>query len=145
VINKEGNEVDGRLFSSYNAFLNANQWKAAASLLENGTPGQGENPGDIPAPFIFESNAVSKGELIWFGTKANDKKPGIEIGKEGSYFRWDSKTGIAVINMEAKNEEIIPIHGTTVYAIPPDKEKEEGWIIGGDITPTTLKYHYWYY
>lgn len=140
------NGGSGKVFENYlTAFgSSANQWKEASGLSKPGAGAcTGENFGDLPAPFIFESNGVSKGGLIWFGTE--DKKSGIEIGKEGSYFRWDSKTGIAVINREAENEEIIPIHGTTVYAIPPDKEKEEGWKIGGDITPITLKYHYWYY
>jgi hypothetical protein len=96
---------------------------------------QGENPGEIPAPFT----------LTWAGTTSEDLtfKVGeiqITVSKKYNNIKWNSKTGMvsSVINGA---EKPIPYTGNSLGSIPVGGLTEQEI----DIHGATLDYDYWYY
>lgn len=145
---------DGKLLSSYTFFGNKNQWAATSGLLGEGNICVGENPGDIPAPFVL----TMEGEI------ANDQEA-IKVFKVGSasitiypeeqngyYYKhyknltWDSKSGLVSgyknsDDINTKKPKPLPYTGNSLGAIPPGGLTAQQIELEGAI----LKYHYWYY
>jgi hypothetical protein len=106
----------------------------------------GENPGDIPAPFIFKHNNGTTDFTISEKTSKTFKVGGLEITVGGAKSKsltgvtWDSKTGMVTAKVGGASDYTpIPYTGTSIGAIP----------VGGtttlDLGGGTLTYHYWYY
>lgn len=136
---------DGRKMASYSAYtyLTKNQWVENSGLLAEDyytQAGTGENPGDLPAPFVVsfpDDVEISAGEELTVGDLS------IEMVSNYTGVQWDSKTGIvsALITLPGGETERqpIPYEGKSLGAIP----------VGGchvDLPDeATLSYHYWYY
>lgn len=124
------NGFDGRSLSNYNQ-SNKSQWATASKLS---THSDGNNPGDLPAPFIATKNSIPANTTL----KVADCE--IVIKEACSNFKWDSKTGLVTgkVDSETKARPIkytgksygtIPVGGTTNISL----------------NGATLKYDYWYY
>ena len=137
---------DGKDFNSYSDFRNRNEWQLASDLTSTTGACMGENPGDLPAPFIFKHNDGTTDITINENTSETFKIGDLEItvGGVGSKsltgVTWDSKTGMVSAKVDGDSDYTpIPYTGTSTGAIP----------VGGtttlDLNGGTLKYHYWYY
>ena len=127
---------DGRIFNSYIDY-NRNLWKETSGLLN--TAGSGENPGDIPAPFILTIDEAAEGTEF-----AITQDLSITTLSTVYKLEWNSKTGVVSGLLSSTAAEStrkpVPVSGNTVGGIP----------VGGcDLTSlpsgTTVTYHYWYY
>ena len=133
VLDKDGNSLgNGKYLNSYSEFNNYTQWAPASGLLaESATACNGENLGDLPAPFMAEKESVTKGEEIQVANNS------ITVLEACSNFKWDSKTGLITGVVDGK-ERPINFSGTSVGAIP----------VGAASAYTeglSLNYDYWYY
>ena len=139
--------ANGKDFDSYGGgtgagawgFRNRTEWKLASGLTSSTGACLGENPGDLPAPFIYThptslgdsestSNAYYKIKIGYTsGSGSTQTFTGAEViievpaGKVYSELSWDSKTGIVSAKIDSA-EKAIPIAtmGNTCYAIPSD-------------------------
>lgn len=135
--------ASGKIASSYNSFRNKNQWIASSSLTNTTGACTGENPGDIPAPFIL----THPGEIGAGASKTfivGDCS--ITVGGTGqsklSNIVWDSKTGM--VSAKIGDDTVakpIAYSGNSLGAIPVDGLGSDKIQLNG----ATLKYHYWYY
>ena len=148
---------NGKLWSKYNAFQNKNQWGLSSGLAieSNGsitdaftTTCNGENPGDLPAPFIFKHNNGIRDLVVNANTSKTFKVGDLEITVGGTGSKsltgvtWDSKTGMVSAKVDGASDYTpIPYTGTPTGGIP----------VGGitssqlNLQGGTLTYHYWYY
>lgn len=139
--------ASGKIWSNYSGFNNKNQWGVSSGLarMNDTTMGniyttsticKGENPGDLPAPFLVTVSSVSANTTLKVGTVQ------ITIPEACTNLQWDSKTGMVVAKPSGQNKEVpinftgnscgtIPVGGITSSAI--------------DIKGGTIHYHYWYY
>ena len=138
--------ANGKIFDSYGSFQNGNEWKIASGLTSSTGSCKGENPGDLPAPFIFKHINGSTELTISEKTSKTFKVGGLEITVGGAKSKsltgvtWDSKTGMVTAKVGGASDYTpIPYTGTSIGAIP----------VGGtttlDLGGGTLTYHYWYY
>lgn len=134
------NTKNGKIASSYSSFRNKNQWIPSSGLTDTTGTCNGENPGDIPAPFILTYlGEINAGASKTF-TVGNCS---ITVGGTGqsklSNIVWDSKTGMVSAKIGTSSTQVpIAYSGNSLGAIP----------VGGCSTTlngATLKYHYWYY
>lgn len=94
----------------------------------------GDNYGDVPAPFIVTKDSVEKNDVF----KVGDCE--VTVGENCSEFKWDSKTGL-LTGKVGTSEKARPIKytGTSYGAIP----------VGGtnniQLNGAKLEYNYWYY
>ena len=144
--------ANGCQASSYSNFNNKSQWLASSGLTDS-SPCRGENPGDIPAPFVVkapETIAESASQELTFKVgELEIKVPAATATKQddGSYvythhksIEWDSKTG--VVSAEVNEKRVaISYTGNSFGAIPVGGISSTNISINGG----TLKYHYWYY
>lgn len=144
-----GTKTNGKIFSSYSGFRNKNQWAAASGLTSTTGSCTGENPGDLPAPFVFsKSSTTAKNSVI----KVGDLK--ITLNDIVYKLKWDSKTGI-VSGTDSTGDENkrapVPFSGNSLGGIPVGNSIT--WGVQGGTSPNytysttdcTLNYHYWYY
>ena len=141
--------ASGKKITSYNDFKNKDLWATASGLTTNDNAGQ--NPGDIPAPFVLNHNPKNANGISVPAVEAESEKTYsitediyITVGGAGQSalydLTWDSKTGIvsARIGDSAAPKKPIAYSGNSLGGIP----------VGG-CTPVlngaTLQYHYWYY
>ena len=164
---------DGRLFNSYIDY-NRNLWKETSGLLTSGNAGAGENPGDLPAPFILEVPSLGRemleqvtlavGELeITIPCARVDITENDDGTKTTTYthytnIKWDSKTGIVSGKnptdtlQEAKPIPYtgnafgsIPVGGIDYYGIKSNITENGDTTDSYDSSDCTLTYDYWYY
>lgn len=145
--------ASGKDFDSYGSgtgagawgFRNRTEWKIASGLTSSTGACLGENPGDLPAPFIYthptslgtttsSSNTYYKIKIgNTSGSGATQTFTGAEViieipaGKAYSELSWDSKTGIISAKVDSADmttpaDTATPIAtiGNTCYAIPSD-------------------------
>jgi hypothetical protein len=121
----------------YFFFANADQFLPASGL--NDDPQDGENPGDIPAPFI-----LSKSGDIAKDTEFKVGELSVKLLTDTYNLEWDSKTGVVSgtedVSATSKRKPI-PVTGNPCGGIPV------GGLTASEITPSdvTLEYDYWYY
>lgn len=121
---------------AYCFFTNADQFLPASGLSND--PQDGENPGDIPAPFILSKDEVEKDTEFKVGELS------IKLLVDTYNLKWDSKTGIvsgtATSDPKSKRSAI-PIEGNALGGIPV------GGLTASEMTlhEATLEYDYWYY
>ena len=143
---------NGRQASSYSNFSNKSLWLISSGLTDT-SPCRGENPGDLPAPFIMRApktiTAETSAELTFEVGELEITIPAKTATKQeyGSFrythynsIEWDSKTGM--VSAEVNGKRIaIPYTGNSLGGIPV------GGIPSTDISINggTLEYHYWYY
>lgn len=137
---------NGKLWTKYNTFQNKKDWGLSSGLaVENGnsltnaftTTCLGENPGDLPAPFIY-THPINLGSgtsstITYYKIKiGNTSGSGstqvftgaeviveIPVGKVYSGLSWDSKTGIVSAKVDSADISTpIATIGNTCYAIP---------------------------
>lgn len=165
-------EADGRLLSSYSSVFKTTHWDSKALLKkEEGDDkiiaGDGENLGDLPAPFILkapqsiplpdrDSVVLKVGELeITIPAAVTNTTDDAVTYTHHDSIEWDSKTGLVTAIISGKRKPIFAT-GNKVGGIPVGKSlvwgrktaedsavKEE--VTGKDKVSYTLKYHYWYY
>lgn len=124
---------DGKNINHYTLadFPNKQEWCFASGIS---TPVDGDNYGDVPAPFIVTKMNVSANQIF----KVADCE--ITVKEACSNFKWDSKTGLVTgkVGSETK-ERPIQYTGTSYGTIP----------VGGttniELNGATLDYDYWYY
>ena len=133
ITNAYGN---GKNALAYFFFTNSEQFLLASGL--NNNPQDGENPGDIPAPFILSQDEVDKDTEFKVGELS------IKLLVDVYNLKWDSKTGIvsgtATSDPDSKRSAI-PVEGNALGGIPV------GGLTDDDLTlnDATLEYDYWYY
>ena len=128
---------NGKNLNGYTDFSNKNLWSGASGLTSSTGTCTGENPGDLPAPFVLTKASVSANTTLTVGDYS------ITIPDACTDLTWDSKTGVVSAKIGSNNAGPINFTGTSCCTIP----------VGG-LTSTqiaalpsgaTLKYHYWYY
>jgi hypothetical protein len=104
-------------------------------VLSDDLTHNGENYGDIPAPFVLTTlTGVKTDDTIQVGNAQ------ITIKADIAYpIIWDSKTGLVYYN-NAEEKVLIPYTGNSIATIPVNTNSLT-------IKPpnVNLKYHYWYY
>lgn len=144
---------DGRNLNSY-FYDNVGQWSAASGLGEHV---DGDNVGDLPAPFIFKApesivNCTQPQIQLVVGN-ISITIPAIPTTEENptsySYYNnieWDSGNGVVSALIDNVRS---PIHytGNSLGAIPVGGVNDWGLKIGDNIDNSNceLNYHYWYY
>ena len=139
-------EWAGKEIGSYSSFQNRGLWQGASGLSSSSNTCKGENPGDLPAPFVFKHGSKTTD----FTIRENDSRTfqvgnlKITVGGNGSKsltgVTWDSKTGMVSAKVDGASDYTpIPYTGTSVGGIPVGGTTALGLYNG------TLKYHYWYY
>jgi hypothetical protein len=121
----------GKKLSSYNAFLNKEEWSEASGLTNS--VAVGANPGQIPAHFILtKTGTTSANTTFKVATSV------ITVTTQTTDLQWDSKTGI-VSGLVNGVRKPVPYTGDSLGTIP----------VGGTSTLQlnggTLDYDYWYY
>ena len=136
---------NGKDLDSYSDFANKSDWSIASGLTTTDTC-NGENPGELPAPFIFKHNNGTADFTINENTSKTFKVGNLEITVGGTGSKsltgvtWDSKTGMVSAKVDGDSDYTpIPYIGTPTGAIPVDG------ITTLDLDGGTLTYHYWYY
>lgn len=109
----------GKKISSYEGFSNRGEWEAASGLMDEAVC-QGENFGDLPAPFVLTYNGpLLKNTVFSVGEKE------IILGEDCPNLKWDSKTGLVTkrvgekdipINFSGDSLASIPIEGNEIAA-----------------------------
>lgn len=130
--------MDGKNIGSYGMFNNKSLWAAGSGLTSSTRACTGENPGDLPAPFILSKSGTTNANTTFTITD----KLYIKTLTTVYGLKWDSKTGVVSGLSSALAAEStrapVPVEGNTVGGIP----------VGGcspTINGATLTYHYWYY
>ena len=154
--------ANGKDLDSYTDadFNNKTQWAAASGLTNSTGVCMGENPGDLPAPFITTISYDVPFKLI-----VGDCY--IECNGHEEHITWDSKTGL----LYTDGGEVLSANGLTCGAIPTGgtnnieiyfkhndnwliayKVENQQWVLKNtDIHQQPgqpnceIKYHYWYY
>jgi hypothetical protein len=99
----------------------------------------GDNYGDIPAPFVVTYASDSKGKTYKI---SNDLFITIPNSSAVYNLIWDSKTGMVsgkATSSTTSTRKAIPYTGDSLGAIPVGKTTTIA------LNGATLKYHYWYY
>ena len=129
---------NGKDLDSYTLFTNKSLWSSASELTSSTGTCTGENPGDLPTPFILSKSGTTNANTTFTITD----KLYIKTLTTVYGLKWDSKTGIVSGLSSAAAEEStrapVLVEGNTVGGIP----------VGGcqpAINGATLTYHYWYY
>lgn len=145
--------ASGKNFDSYSGFRNGSEWKIASGLTSLTGSCAGENPGDLPAPFVMKApetiTASGSSELTFKVGELEIKVPAATATKQGDdpyvythhqKIEWDSKTGMVSAEVSGKRVAI-SYTGNSLGGIPV------GGILPADISINggTLNYHYWYY
>ena len=134
--------LEGKNMSSYATFYNKEQWQLASGLTDADNICTGENPGDVPAPFVLTADIAQKGELTF---KVGELSITVTINKdEYNKIEWNSKTGLVYgyhTTSTVGKKSLIPYTGVSVGAIP---------VGGAQISVPEgityqLEYDYWYY
>lgn len=130
--NFEQIEVDGRNIDEYlvDAYPTKSQWQATSKLSD--APKDGDNPGDIPAPFTVTATAATEGAEFTIGDQT------ITLQEACRNLVWDSRSGLVTGTVDGV-ERPIRYTGNGCMAIPVD-----GAAISLPAT-ATITYHYWYY
>jgi hypothetical protein len=128
---------NGKSALSYSSFINSNEFLPASCLTNK--PQVGDNPGDIPAPFV-----LSKSGDIAKDTEFKVGELSVKLLTDTYNLEWDSKTGVVsgTEDVSATSErKPIPVTGNPCGGIPV------GGLTASEITPSdvTLEYDYWYY
>ena len=133
--------IDGKDLNAYQPFKNRFQWEGTSGLVADGSKCQGENPGDVPTPFILD---MGQGAEVADGDWYEVGEVKLYIDEDAKSLVWDSKTGIVQgLRRPFKDGEIVLIktHGNSVGTIPVGGLTENQINTDGG----TLAYHYWYY
>lgn len=156
---KAGDEIgDGKNFDSYLDFRNKDEWETASGLTSSTGSCTGENPGDLPAPFIFTKTGnigsdtqatvtFRVGELSI--TIPAESSTTLEDETTYTHYKnltWDSKTGIVSAYKSGDNigtDKPKPIFytGESLGSIPVGGLTSDELVLNDG----TLNYHYWYY
>ena len=146
---KNGTNYNGKLITSYSEFGTKSQWEGASGLTATNTDDvcKGENPGDLPAPFIIRiTGSVPAGSTI----TVNDNT--ITTKQACYYLEWNSKTGIikgAASNSATATKAPIDFIGNSCNTLPVGTENSISAVVGGTVlsigSRLTISYHYWYY
>lgn len=132
--------MNGKSLTSYVNFTNKDEWAATSGLIDSTDTCTGENPGDLPAPFVASwSGFCSK------NTTCQVENLHITVKQDTYNLQWDSKTGIVSGTAYGGSESTrkpIPYTGISLGAI-----SASGALSNVALSPNngTLKYHYWYY
>lgn len=148
----------GKDFDSYGDFRNKNEWKIASGLTSSTGSCTGENPGDLPAPFIFTKTGnvgtVNQATVTFGVGELSITVPAEKSTTSGSKttythyknLTWDSKTGI--VSAYKSNDDIgtdkpkpIFYTGESLGSIPVGGLTSDKLTLSGG----ELNYHYWYY
>ena len=133
---------DGKNILQYKYFNNKDEWEAASGLTD--TVSIGENPGDLPAPFIVTcTKGISLREL-----KVGECK--ITLQESCHNLRWDSKTGLVtgeLIQNDPSTRRAINYTGNPIGAIPVGGiSKDDINLAHNEVgNVAKLSYNYWYY
>lgn len=167
---------NGKLWSNYEDFQNYEQWGVSSGLaiesegsLTNAftTTCTGENPGDLPAPFVLKASSISGmtdqshltfkvGTMeITIPAATVETSDGTNVYTHYRDIKWDSKTGIVSgrkTTDASEKEKPIPYTGTSLGAIPVGENSGFVWGLKQNTTPVSysttnlaLEYDYWYY
>ena len=130
--------VSGTQSDSYIEFSNTSQWLSASGLPNTTNTCVGENPGDIPAPFVVSCDGAIEG-----GTTFRVFDISITIIDKCYNLKWDSKTGIVTGTPTAEEKDRAPIayDGESIGEIPIGEADADKLQLNGGV----LKYNYWYY
>jgi phage-related protein len=109
-------------------------------------PGNGENYGDVPTPFIYSQDSVGLSETIELAVNVitdasatTEQLASITILEKCSNLSWDSKTGL--VTGEINNvRRPVNYSGNSLATIPVGNNA----LINSNETGT-LTYNYWYY
>ena len=129
-----GQNLDYFLDASYPT---KDQWAASSQLTTNTGTHTGENPGQLPAPFVLSRlGKVDKNSVFKVGNFQ------IKVLEDCYHLEWNSKLGIVSgCKTETGVRQLIAYSGNSYGTIPV------GGIQSDDITlnGATLHYDYWYY
>lgn len=159
---KAGSEIgNGKDFDSYDSFRNKEEWRIASGLISSTNTCLGENPGDLPAPFVAVGQCNGPYRLYigdyWIEGIGNNEE-----------LTWDGKTGVVYVT---ESKRAVPIEGVPCGGIPVDgttkleiyfKDATDEWFLAYKVEDgrwilkaenqglyeepiLTIKYHYWYY
>ena len=175
VQSRDGALHNGKDLDSYSGFTNNKPlWAGASGLTSSTGTCTGENPGDLPAPFILEIPSLGREnqEQIVVGvgkfevtippavinTTENDDGTKTTTYTHYNNIKWDSKTGIIsgkkTTDASEKAKPIpyvgnalgsIPVGGIGYYGIKTSITHNGGTTNSYDWSDCTLTYHYWYY
>ena len=124
---------DGRILSSYDAFLNKNEWALSSGLQDQPGICMGENVGELPVTFILRSSMI-------YDNKTTIAVGDVNVTIRGDFDPYkdtykyknlclDSKTGIVKADWIDKTnlttqkiQKPIPFIGNTFGKIPVDSE-----------------------
>lgn len=150
IINLEGS---GKNIVSYSEFGNQTEWQSSSGLADTVTVG--DNPGDIPAPFVFcapSSIDATSAPSITFqvGSLEISVPAASQSGSNYIHYNsieWDSKTGIVSAIIDGARKPIT-YTGNSLGAIPIGnsltwgKKEPDGTVSNEGYS---LNYYYWYY
>ena len=149
---KSGTEywtVDGHVKTNYQTYFPEHAHAEWADMIANFPTTAagvcvGENPGDLPAPFIVTcTKGISLKEL-----KVGECK--ITLQEACHNLKWDSKTGLVtgeIIQNDPSTRRAIKHTGNPIGAIPVGGISESNIDLAHNVAgnAATLSYNYWYY
>lgn len=131
--------MNGKILTSYGMFRNKDHWAFASGLINYNETCQGENPGDLPAPFVLTKEGITNKNTFFRVGALN-----IKVLEDINNLQWDSKTGIVSGTVTPDRDSkrvVIAIEGESIGGIPIGGLSEEQLVLNG----SELNYHYWYY
>jgi predicted phage tail component-like protein len=152
---------DGKELMNYSPVLypTKSQWSSVSGI---GVHVPGDNPGDIPAPFVlkipnvagkvaYETRTLKVGTLEVVIKAASKSLDAADTSAPYTHYEgveWDSKTGI-VSALISSVRKPIAYTGSSLGAIPVTSTAVSWGVKNGDSALTwtgcSLNYHYWYY
>ena len=116
----DNNTKNGKVFGSYAGFATAPQWQNASGLTSTTGACVGENPGDLPAPFVLSyTGNLPANARIGYKEHGASTENIIEIKSATKNLQWDSKTGIVSAENPSGIRYVVETSGSTQWAIPP--------------------------
>lgn len=105
-------QMNGKSLTSYIHFTNKDEWTAASGLTSSTGTCTGENPGDLPAPFILKQDG-----FIPSGTTFTVGESEITILVDCNNLEWNGKTGLVMTETSGEKRPI-NFSGNSLAVIP---------------------------
>lgn len=128
---------NGSNYNSYVDFNNKSQWHEASGLTDSTGTCTGENPGDLPTPFVLTKSGNIPAQTTF---RVGD----LSITTKQSCYdlEWNSKTGlVSAATVSGGLKKPIDFIGNSCGAIPVGGLSLDKLVLAG----SSLSYNYWYY